>query len=82
MEVDLTQFDEPCMLYVKMNGMKRFRCFDYAGQRFANCKIFGTIVNNDDETRNKLQKWADMNYDLGLVVQMRRKNDVIFTTHR
>ena len=42
--------------------------------------IYASLVENTEDTRQKLQKLADLNKGLHLVLQLRRKGRVCFQT--
>ena len=55
------------IVYAKFDGCKGFRAFD-------------VLMENTEDTRQKLQKLADLNKEYHLVLQLRRKGRVCFQT--
>ena len=56
------------IVYAKFDGCKGFKAFDV------------NLMENTEDTRQKLQKLADLNKEYHLVLQLRRKGRVCFQT--
>ena len=71
-----------CYIYGKMDGQSTFKGMDVNEGIFVDRLIYATIVRDDPEgkVREKLQKLADMNKDVHLVLQLRDGGKVVFQT--
>ncbi len=68
------------IVYAKFDGCKSFRAFDVNEGRQVGNLIYATLVENTEETQNKLQQLADLNKEYHLVLQLRRNGRVRFQT--
>ena len=68
------------LTYAKYDGCKGFRAFDINEGRQVGNLIYASLVENTEDIRQKLQKLADLNKELHLVLQLRRKGRVCFQT--
>ena len=68
------------IVYAKFDGCKNFRAFDVNEGRQVGNLIYATLVENTEETQNKLQQLADLNKEYHLVLQLRRNGRVRFQT--
>ena len=68
------------IVYAKFDGCKCFRAFDVNEGRQVGNLIYATLVENTEETQNKLQQLADLNKEYHLVLQLRRNGRVRFQT--
>ena len=68
------------IVYAKFDGCKSFRDFDVNEGRQVGNLIYATLVENTEETQNKLQQLADLNKEYHLVLQLRRNGRVRFQT--
>ena len=73
------------IIYAKFDGCKSFKAFDINEGRQVGNLIYASLVENTEDTRQKLhrqklQKLADLNKGLHLVLQLRRKGRVCFQT--
>jgi len=66
--------------YAKCDGMKTFKAFDINEGYAVGNLIYATLVDDTQENREKLQKLADMNKEIHLVIQLRDRNKVVFET--
>ena len=67
-------------VYTKCDGCKSFKAFDVNEGRQVGNLIYASLMENTEETREKLQKLADLNKEYHLVLQLRRKGKVCFET--
>ena len=63
------------IVYAKFDGCKTFKAFDVNEGRLVGNLFYASLMENTEETRNKLQKLADLNWRCNL-----RKNKVCFQT--
>lgn len=68
------------IVYAKFDECKGFKAFDIKEGRQVGNLIYASLVENTEDTRQKLQELADMNKGLHLVLQLRRKGRVCFQT--
>lgn len=68
------------IVYAKFDGCKSFRAFDVNEGKQVGNLIYATLVENTEETQNKLQQLADLNKEYHLVLQLRRNGRVRFQT--
>ena len=68
------------IVYARYDGCKSFKAFDINEGRQVGNMIYASLVENTEDTRQKLQKLADLNKGLHLVLQLRRKGRVCFQT--
>lgn len=68
------------IVYAKFDGCKSFKAFDINEGRQVGNLIYASLMENTEDTQQKLQKLADMNKGLHLVLQLRRKGRVCFQT--
>lgn len=66
--------------YIKYDGMKTFKAFDINGRVCVDRLIYATILEVNEENKIKLQRLADMNKEINLVVQLRVGNKIYFET--
>ncbi len=69
-----------CYTYAKMDDMRTYRAMDINEGAFVGNLIYCTVLEDNEYHRGKLQELADMNREIGLVLQLRRNNKVIFET--
>lgn len=60
------------IVYAKFDGCKSFRAFDVNEGRQVGNLIYATLVENTEETQNKLQQLADLNKEYHLVLQLHK----------
>ena len=65
------------IVYAKFDGCKGFRTFDVNEGRQVGNLIYASLM---EDTRQKLQKLADLNKEYHLVLQLCRKGRVCFQT--
>ena len=58
------------IIYAKFDGCKSFKAFDINEGRQVGNLIYASLVENTEDTRQKLQKLADLNKGLHLVLQL------------
>ena len=68
------------IVYAKFDGCKTFKAFDVNEGRLVGNLFYASLMENTEETRNKLQKLADLNWRCSIILQLRRKNKVCFQT--
>ncbi len=68
------------IVYAKFDGRKGFRAFDVNEGRQVGNLIYVSLMENTEDTQQKLQKLADLNKEYHLVLQLRRKGRVHFQT--
>ena len=68
------------IVYAKFDGCKGFKAFDVNEGRQVGNLIYASLMENTEDTRQKLQKLADLNKEYHLVLQLRRKGRVCFQT--
>ena len=66
------------IVYAKFDGCKGFKAFDVNEGRQVGNLIYASLMENTEDTRQKLQKLADLNKEYRLVLQLRRKGRVCF----
>lgn len=66
--------------YVKYDGMNTFKAFDINEGCCVDRLIYATIIEVNDENKIKLQRLADMNKHINLVIQLRVGNKIFFET--
>ena len=66
------------IIYAKYDGCKGFRAFDINEGRQVGNLIYASLVENTEDTRQKIPKLAALNKGLHLVLQLRRKGRVCF----
>lgn len=73
--------NERYFIYGKVNGMKSYKAMDINEGTFVDKLIYATLIEDTERNRNKLQELADMNKEIGLVLQLRSNNGKsIYTT--
>lgn len=60
------------IVYAKFDGCKSFRAFDVNEGKQVGNLIYATLVENTEETQNKLQQLADLNKEYHLVLQLHK----------
>ena len=68
------------IVYAKFDGCKVFNAFDVNEGRQVGNLIYASLMENTEDTQQKLQKLADWNKEYQLVLQLRRKGRVCFQT--
>ncbi|MBO5615164.1 MAG: hypothetical protein J5932_03450 [Prevotella sp.] len=68
------------IVYAKFDGCKGFKAFDINEGRQVGNLIYASLLENTEDTRQKLQELADLNKGCNLVLQLRRKGRVCFQT--
>lgn len=68
------------LTYCKFKDESRFQAYDINSGYPVKNLIYATMVENSKENQEKLQRLADLNKDLGLVIQLRDNNKVVFQT--
>ena len=68
------------IVYAKFDGCKSFKAFDVKEGRQVGNLIYASLMEDTQETKDKLQKLADLNKGCHLVLQLRRNNKVRFET--
>ena len=68
------------LTYCKFKDESRFQAYDINSGLPVKNLIYASMVENSKENQEKLQRLADLNKDLGLVIQLREKNKVVFQT--
>ena len=66
--------------YIKYDGMNTFKAFDINDGVCVDRLIYATILEANEENKIKLQRLADMNKEINLVVQLRVGNKIYFET--
>ena len=66
--------------YIKCDGMKSFKACDINEGYCVDRLIYATLVEVTEENKIKLQRLADMNKEINLVVQLRVGNKIYFET--
>ena len=66
--------------YIKCDGMKSFKACNVNDGTCVDRLIYATIVEVTEENKIKLQRLADMNKDINLIVQLRVGNKIYFET--
>ena len=69
------------IVYAKFDGCKGFRAFDVDEGKQVGNLIYASLMEDTEDTRQKLQKLADLNKEYHLVLQLRRKGRVCFQTN-
>lgn len=69
-----------CYVYCKFADEKRYSAYDINEGVPVTKLIYCTILENNEENRQKLQRLADLNKDNGLKIQLRDNNKVVFET--
>lgn len=57
------------IIYAKFDGCKGFKAFDINEGRQVGNLIYASLLENTEETRQKLQELADLNKACNLVLQ-------------
>ena len=65
---------------IKYDGMKSFKACDINDGYCVNRLLYATLVEVTEENKMKLQRLADMNKEINLVVQLRVGNKIYFET--
>ena len=68
------------IVYAKFDGCKGFRAFDVNEGRQVGDLIYASLMEDTEDTRQKLQKLADLNKVCHLILQLRRNGRVRFQT--
>lgn len=70
-----------CYVYAKTKWMQGFKAFDLGGF-FAGRLIYASMLMNDSESRERLQRLADEHRGMALQFQLRKPSDgnVMFET--
>ena len=66
--------------YIKYDGMKSFKACDINDGSCVDRPIYATIIEVTEDNKIKLQRLADMNKDINLIVQLRVGNKIYFET--
>lgn len=66
--------------YIKCDGMNTFKACDINKGYCVDRLIYATLVEVTDENKMKLQRLADMNKEINLIVQLRVCNKIYFET--
>lgn len=66
--------------YTKFAGDRTYKATDINDGRQVSNLLRATLLDDKQETREKLQRLADLNADLGLKIQLRRNGHVYFET--
>lgn len=66
--------------YIKCDGMNTFKACDINKGYCVDKLIYATIVEVTEDNKIKLQRLADMNKEINLVVQLRVCNKIYFET--
>ena len=67
-------------MYASFDGCKGFKAFDINEGRQVGNLIYASLMENTEDTRQKLQELADLNKHCHLVLQLRRNGRVRFQT--
>ena len=67
-------------MYASFDGCKGFKAFDINEGRQVGNLIYASLMENTEDTRQKLQELADLNKHCHLVLQLRRNGRVCFQT--
>ena len=68
------------LTYCKFKDESRFQAYDINSGLPVKNLIYATMLENSKESQEKLQRLANLIKDLGLVIQLRDKNKVVFQT--
>ena len=66
--------------YIKCDGMNTFKACNINEGSCVDRLIYATIIEVTEENKIKLQRLADMNKDINLIVQLRVGNKIYFET--
>ena len=66
--------------YIKYDGMNTFKVCNINEGYCVDRLIYATLVEVNEENKIKLQRLADMNKEINLVVQLRVGNKIYFET--
>ena len=66
--------------YIKCDGMKSFKACDINKGYCVDKLIYATLVEVTEENKIKMQRLADMNKGINLVLQLRVGNKIYFET--
>lgn len=68
-----------CFVYAKAKWMQSFKAFDLEGC-FPGNLLYASMLEDNEDNREKLQKLANQNQGQGIQFQLRKDNRVIFQT--
>lgn len=66
--------------YIKCDGMSTFKACNINDGACVDRLIYATIVEVTEDNKIKLQRLADMNKEINLIVQLRIGNKIYFET--